>query len=293
MANAQETIMQTTQAGAALAPADVIDLERYPIDQHSSAARVELIAALRDDLAANQYCVLPGFIREEARQRCVEQAKSIRPLANHISDDRNCYLQRVRDDNLPDDHPRNILSPSSARMLGYHLIPSDSPIKTLYHWDAIKRMIAEIVGVDQLYDNEDPFQPANMLCFEDGDRSSWHFDSTNAFTVTLMLQRPEGGGAFQMSPNTRTQDDPCLNQVRAVVSGQADHTIVDVARDEGSLCIFRGCNSLHRVTPIEGKRLRIMGVFVYENEPGVVGDMEVNETVYGPSVRDFGAGAVF
>ena len=45
-----------------------------------------------------------------------------------------------------------------------------------------------------------------------------------------------------------------------------------------------GCNSLHRVSPIEGPTLRIMGLFVYEPEPGVVGDPEVNETIYGERV---------
>jgi hypothetical protein len=57
-----------------------------------------------------------------------------------------------------------------------------------------------------------------------------------------------------------------------------------VAREPGSLCIFRGCNSLHRVSPVSGGTLRIMGVLVYETEPGVVGYPEVNETVYGPRV---------
>ena len=42
-----------------------------------------------------------------------------------------------------------------------------------------------------------------------------------------------------------------------------------------------GCNSLHRVSSVEGDRMRIMGVFVYENEPGVIGDPEVNATIYG------------
>ena len=123
-------------------------------------------------------------------------------------------------------------------------------------------------------------QPVNALCFREGDCSSWHFDSENAFTMTLMLQKPEAGGNFQMSPNTRTDDDQRYDRVRQVLLGETDE-LVEVARDEGALCIFRGCNSLHRVSPVEGNRLRIMGVFVYENEPGVVGDPEVNETVYG------------
>ncbi len=40
----------------------------------------------------------------------------------------------------------------------------------------------------------------------------------------------------------------------------------------------------HRVSPVEGDTLRIMGVFVYESVQGVVGDPEVNATIYGPRV---------
>jgi hypothetical protein len=83
-----------------------------------------------------------------------------------------------------------------------------------------------------------------------------------------------------MHPNTRSDDDPHFDRVKKVITGDEDG-IVEVGREEGSLCIFRGCNSLHRVSPVKGDRLRIMGVFVYENEPGITGDGEVNETVYG------------
>jgi hypothetical protein len=58
-----------------------------------------------------------------------------------------------------------------------------------------------------------------------------------------------------------------------------------VGREPGALCIFKGCNSLHRVTPVSGNSLRIMGVFVYEFAPGVTGDPEVNATIYGPRTR--------
>jgi hypothetical protein len=72
--------------------------------------------------------------------------------------------------------------------------------------------------------------------------------------------------------------------VGEVLTGERDDTIVSVAREPGALCIFRGCNSLHRVSPVEGSTLRIMGVFVYEAKPGMVGDPEVNETIYGQRV---------
>ena len=141
--------------------------------------------------------------------------------------------------------------------------------------------IADIVGAAALYPNADPFQPVNVLCYGEGDCSAWHFDSTNAFTVTLMLQAVEAGGDFEIAPNTRSETDPSIEALREVLSGGRAR-VVTVPREPGALVIFRGCNSVHRVTPVRGSTQRLMTVLVYETEPGVIGDPEVNETVYGP-----------
>jgi hypothetical protein len=275
-----------------LRPEDIVNLEAYPIadrdappsaaSARAAPARDALVERLRSELDSNQYCVLPAFMQRAAREQAVAEAMAARHMAHHIRDRRNCYLQRDLDPSLPEDHPRNLLFETSSRMIAYDRIPADSPLKTLYHWAATRRLVADIVGAEALYDNADPYQPANLLCFEDGDRSSWHFDSGNAFTVTLMLQAPEAGGAFEMVPNARSDRDPNHGYLRAVLQGERSQDIVEVAREPGSLCIFRGCNSLHRVSPVAGGALRVMGVLVYETEPGVVGDPVVNETVYGP-----------
>ena len=167
-------------------------------------------------------------------------------------------------------------------MIAYDQIAETSPLKVLYHWDCTREMVAEIVGSDALYDSADPLQPVNILCYESGDRSAWHFDSSNAFTMTLMLQAPEAGGEFELVPNTRTDADECYDYVHDVLSGTCPQDAVPVAREAGSLCIFRGCNSMHRVTAVEGDRMRMMAVFVYEDRPGVVGDPRVNANIYGP-----------
>jgi hypothetical protein len=63
---------------------------------------------------------------------------------------------------------------------------------------------------------------------------------------------------------------------------QSKDTVVSIDREPGALCIFKGCHSLHRVSPVVGDQLRIMGVFVYEFSPGIGGDPKVNATIYGP-----------
>jgi len=267
-----------------LSIAEIVDLEVYPVDDTEAPERSALIDRCQRDLTEHLCCSIDGFIQPAALKAMAQEALALRPEAYDNNSRRNCYLQRQGDASLPKKHPRNHLEDTSTRMLAYDQISDESPLKAFYHADAVREMIAEIVGCEKLFDNEDPYQPANYVCYEDGDQSSWHFDSDNSFTVTLMVQAADEGGEFQMSPGTRTDTDQNYDHVAAVLHGERDETIISVGRKPGALCIFRGCNALHRVTPVSGETMRIMGVFVYEREPGVLGDQEVNETIYGDRV---------
>jgi hypothetical protein len=267
---------------------DVLNIEVYPIHDRNHSARAALVAQCRADLARNMYCAITDFVRPSALQVMVEEATKLRPLAYDNNSRRNCYLQRQPDPTLPDDHARNHLNSTSTRMIAYDQIGKDSLLKVFYHSNAVREMVAQIVGSDRLYDNEDPYQPANYVCYNEGDQSSWHFDSDNSFTVTLMIQAAETGGEFQMSANARTDTDQNYDHVAEVLRGERDDTIATVGREPGALCIFRGCNALHRVSQVSGSTMRIMGVFVYEREPGILGDPEVNETIYGSRVAAAG-----
>jgi hypothetical protein len=269
---------------AALMLEDIVNVARYPVLDPEHPARRLLIERCRADLDADQYCLIPDFVTGSALAIMAEEAIGLQGVANHNNALRNCYLHRQIDTTLPDDHPRNLQDRSSVRMLAYDQIPGTSPLKTFYHADPVRSLVAEIVGEGRLFDNEDPYQPANYVCYQAGDESSWHFDADNSFTMTLMVQAAEEGGDFEMSPNTRTTSDQNYDHVRNVLNGKRNDTISSIGRQPGALCIFKGCNSLHRVSPVHGDSLRIMGVFVYEFSPGVVGDPEVNATIYGPRV---------
>ncbi len=260
---------------------DIVNLALYPVDDVDNPARTAFIHQAKKSLEQNLYCTLPDLILPAALEAMIVEATSLEANANHNNSLRNCYLHQQADSDLPASHPRNLQDRSSTRMVAYDQIPETSPLKTFYHSDAIRKMVAEIIGVDALFNNEDPYQPANYVCYQHGDESSWHFDGDNAFTMTLMIQAAEIGGNFELSPNTRTDEDENYDEVARVLKGDGEH-VVSVGRSPGALCIFKGCNSLHRVSKVEGDRLRIMGVFVYESAPGVLGDPKVNATIYGP-----------
>ena len=50
---------------------------------------------------------------------------------------------------------------------------------------------------------------------------------------------------------------------------------------EGTLVLFRGLNSLHRVTPIIGNRTRILFVFAYNNTAGISLSESARMTFFG------------
>ena len=261
-----------------------IDFARYPVEIPEEAA--EIAASARAALDRDQYCSLPGFFPAEAVRGVAAEVEALIGRANPAKSRRNCYLQRQGNPDYPADHPRNIMQPASYRMLPADVLPENSPLKRLYFWEPFQRLVAEIVGEAKLYPSEDTLQPVNVICYGDGDQSAWHYDSTNAFTMTLMLQAAEAGGEFELAPNTRASaEDEDIPYMREVLGG-ASPRARKVSRDPGELTIFRGCNSLHRVSPVAGDRLRLMAVFVYEDRPGVMGDPEVNLTVYGRTGRE-------
>lgn len=263
---------------------NLLNLERYPLDDKNHSQRKELVDRCKAELANQLYCVIPEFVLKQALGTMSEEAGQLHSMSNHNNALRNCYLHGQADTSFPQDHPRNLQDRSSVRMISYDQVPNESPLKLFYHSDLVRDLVAEIVNEGDLFDNDDPYQPANYVLYEDGDESSWHFDSDNSFTMTLMIQPSESGGIFEMSPNTRCLPDQNYENVSDILTGREDDSVISLGREAGALCIFKGCNSLHRVTAVQGDKLRIMGVFVYEFSAGVVGDPEVNVTIYGPRV---------
>ncbi len=262
----------------------ILNTSRYALLSADDQQRERLVERSRRDLREQQYCSLPQFVTDVALEAMREEATALQHVAYHNNSLRNCYLHKQLDPALPDDHPRNLQDRSSVRMIAYDQLAADSVLKSFYHAEAVRSLVADIVDEGPLFDNADPYQPANYVCYRDQDESSWHFDADNSFTMTLMVQAADHGGEFEMSPTTRDDDDQNYGRVAQVLNGELPDSVVSVAREPGALCIFKGCNSLHRVSPVVGDTLRIMGVFVYEFTPGVVGDSRVNATIYGSRV---------
>lgn len=108
---------------------------------------------------------------------------------------------------------------------------------------------------------------------------NWHFDRSE-YSVSLILQPSIEGGFFQFAPNSRedvkawlqmpsTAEDVsnCL-AMGEESNSRKNNKVKQPQLSAGDLYLFRGQNSLHRVSEIM-KGTRINLILTYNSTPGV------------------------
>lgn len=227
---------------------------------------VDLVERCRNQFRAEGICVLPNFLRDDTVQRLVDECRELAPLGHRSASRANPYLADPVVDAAPGD-PRGALIESQVVAVAYDLFPPDSLLRRLYEWDGLLNFVAAVLDRGPLHRYADPFGALNLAVMEEGDEIGWHFDFTD-FVVSLALQAPEGGGRFENVPKIRTRDDDALDVVAAVLAGEADHLVRIEPMTPGTLMLFNGSCSLHRVSAVEGPVPRHVALLAYDTVPG-------------------------
>ena len=262
-----------------VAPADLIDRERYPIDE-PGPRRSEVIDEVRAALAADGCAVIPEFLNPAGLAALLGEAQARSHLAFYPEvKEANVYLNDA-DPSLGSDHPRNRFM---ARTNGF--VRSDAWDESthswrLYHWPALMEFLAECLGKDELHIYDDPVSNMILNVQAPGEEFNWHFD-TNEFTITMLLQAPEVGGEFQYIPDLRSPSDERIDDVNAVLDGDRSQVRM-LALEPGDLQFFLGRFALHRVAPNTGEdRKRLLLIMSFSEKPGAVGSVERIRRLYG------------
>jgi len=83
-----------------------------------------------------------------------------------------------------------------------------------------------------------------------------------------LIQAAEGGGEFEYRNALRSDSDPNYAGVARVLRAEDPEVLVNPLAP-GTLNVFAGKNTLHRVSTIRGSRNRLVAVFCYYERPGV------------------------
>jgi hypothetical protein len=91
------------------------------------------------------------------------------------------------------------------------------------------------------------------------------------------------GGEFEFAPRIRAPHPDAAVNEQAVLEERYP-PLVQVSLKPGTLSLFNGHRSLHRVTPVRGARQRIVALFNYSTEPNYYFKDEIKQRFFGRKI---------
>jgi hypothetical protein len=256
----------------------LVDLDLYPLDSPGSSAHQVAVNKAREQLASIGAAELNGFLSPTGVSALVGDSEELAQRAHLSSGEGTAYLE-IPDFSLPGGHPRLTWGEYSLGAVAYDLMPYTSPLRQLYEWRPMTDFIAAILGRGPIYPYADPFGALNLAVMRGGDQLQWHFDQTD-FVVSIAVQSAESGGDFEVVPHIRSANDERYEEVGSVLAGERSK-VMTLPMKPGTLLIFEGRHSLHRVSPIVGTKPRYVGLLAYDTTPGTVGSDLLRKDRYG------------
>ena len=260
---------------------NIIDLERFPINRLSDPEGIDLVERCKQDLYIDGMFNLDGFLLPQAIKMAISEVKPALDTSSFLHErEHNIYFKKSIPE-LDANHPALNQCLTSNHTICADQI-KDSVLIKLYEWPAFAEFLAAVMCRKQLFTMDDPLARLNVMAYKAGQALNWHFDRSE-FTTTLLLQSPIKGGDFEYRTGLRTDQDPNYAGVAKLLTNQDDKVKL-LRLSAGTLNVFRGKNTAHRVTPVIGDQERIITVFSYFQHCGVVFSDEERIGFYGRAV---------
>ena len=261
----------------------LIDCQRYPLDQQDSPQLARTIADVQAALAQDGCAVLPGFLSEHGLDALIQEARSRVDKVYYSPQQRcNVYFDDG-DPDLADSHPRNRFLNRTNGFITSDCYGDETHSRQLYGWQPLAAFLASCLGREELFIYDDPVSNMIVNVAREGQEFNWHFD-TNEFTITLLLQGAESGGEFEYVPGLRSASDECYGAVAKVLDGDRSQ-VKTLQLRPGDLQFFLGRYSLHRVSPCQGPTPRLLQIMSFTEVPGVIGSRRRVQTLYGKTTE--------
>ncbi|MFK7941099.1 MAG: 2OG-Fe(II) oxygenase [Roseovarius sp.] len=257
---------------------DILNLAAFPLDRPGSPEWQALVDRCRDDLAMHGMFNLQGLMHPD---RAAKTARTLTPRfdSDSFAHERahNIYFLKSIT-GLDADHPALRQYHTANRTLCADQV-AGTPLQRLYEWPAFITFLSAAMQRPELHVMGDPLARINVMDYRDGQALNWHFDRSE-FTTTLLLQAPDVGGAFEYRTDLRSDTDPNYDGVARMLRGD-DPEVQNLTLSAGTLNVFKGKNTAHRVTPVKGDTPRMIAVFSYYEQPDVRFSSEERIGFYG------------
>lgn len=280
-----------------------MNFEKYPWlnDLTSAEARASMEAA-RTKFQINGAVTFPDFLATQALADCVNDATGRENTAFTTDDTHTAYLKPPDTTRFSANSVYNHQMRTQVASTAFDELPKGSVLNTLYQSPILLELVSSIVQ-KKLFLSDDPLGCCSINVFRPGYHHSFHFDESE-FSTTLMIQEAEdwSSGLFQYtSPLRGSLEDLVLSSVASALHAYDIESLGDTHLAEwqetaalptlhtlnfrpGTLSIFSGSKSLHRVTRVCGQKSRLVAVLTFASEPGFRNSAAVQKLFWGRAV---------
>lgn len=222
--------------------------------------------------------VINDFVSKNKLKETIAEIETIKDKAYHNTLVGNAYLEK-NNNQFPENHIRNNQEQTSLSVLAYDQIPKEFIIRRIYENKELQKLISAIVNKGEVYHYSCPLGALNIAIMTHKNYLRWHFDESE-FVVSIPLQDPKSGGDFEYVSNIRTEDDQNYDEVRKILQG--DHNkIRKLEASPGSLVLFQGKHTIHRVSKVIGDKPRLTALLGFSFQKNSVGTDFLKEIRYG------------
>ena len=275
----------------------------------------ERLQIARQNFEEGGVFTLPNFITLEALKEIQNETIPKADFAFECNSNHNIYLLPTVDKEYPTTHVRNRQYPTRVASIAFDELDREQVLVKLYESDLLTSLIAQVTGQKKCYHSADILGRCSVNVFKNGWKHAWHFDESE-YSTTLMIQKPEHGGIFQYTAPLRNNSNDLVedlvesamdddnqaqeNEEQEQEQGEATKITKlessltkkniqkkplvrrkNLTFEEGTLSIFSGRKSLHRVTECSGNLDRLVAVFTFASEEAYKNSPEVRKLFWG------------
>jgi hypothetical protein len=242
----------------------------------------KLASTLKAGIEEDGVAVVPGFLSPEGLEDLQAEADMLAPLAyRSVRRPSGTVYLEAPDPSFPEGHPRRRLGTgASLGIVAYDQLTPGSSLRALYLWDELARLLAGALGVECVYPYADPLGAVNVTYMGSGDHLGWHFDQTD-FVVSLALSGGESGGQLESAGRIRSATEERYEMVSSVLDGTDGGLVRRFDMQPGTLMLFQGRHSLHRVSEVAGDTVRCVVLLGFDTAPGTMSTERLQLSRYG------------
>lgn len=251
----------------------IVRLDRHPLGDPDYAS------ACNATLDRDGVLCLEGFLSADALRSVVDEAEEQADKAYFCTQKHSVYLT-PNDDLFDRDHPCNRQVISSKGCICDDVVSRTNALRVVYDAPVFRQFVMNVTGEQALHPYADSLSSINVHYANRGQELGWHFDNSE-FAITLLLDKPDAGSRFEYIKDLRdaASGDMNYDAVGQLLDGELEPEVLDI--EPGTLVLFRGRNSIHRVSPNESDKTRLLAVLAYNSQPGIELSQSARMTFYG------------